>query len=254
MLLFLTSNHPFMITLFRKELISFLGSIIGYMVFCVFLATMGLFLWIFPNEMNVFESGYASLQSLFFLAPWILMFLIPAVTMRSFADEKKLGTIELLLTKPLSDAQIVLSKFLASLSLVVIAILPTVVYYYSVYQLGNPIGNIDSGAFWGSFVGLIFLSSAYCAIGIFASSISENQIVSFILALFLCFFWYIGFSSISSLNWLGPIDHLLINLGMEEHFTSLGRGVIDSRDVLYFLSVATLFLIFSTTKLGSRRW
>ncbi|MCB0819767.1 MAG: ABC transporter permease subunit, partial [Bacteroidetes bacterium] len=189
-----------MISLLRKEIGGFLSSLIGYIVITVFLLAMGLFLWVFPGNFNILDAGFASLETLFVFAPWIFMFLIPAITMRSFAEEKRTGTIELLLTRPLSEWQIILAKYLAGLLLVIIAVAPTVVYYFSLQSLGNPPGNVDSGGTWGSYAGLIFLGGAFVSIGLFASSISENQIVSFILAFFLCFICYAGFDSIGRME------------------------------------------------------
>ena len=179
-----------MISIFKKELNSFLNSLIGYLIILVFSTLNGLFLWIFPGSFNLLDSGYASLGSLFYIAPWVFLFLIPALTMRFFSDEFKIGTIELLLTKPISELEIILGKYIAGLILCLIALVPTLIYVFTIYQLGHPQGNIDWGATLGSYIGLIFLSSVYISIGLFASSLSENQIVSFILSLFLCFFCY----------------------------------------------------------------
>ena len=211
-------------------------------------------MWIFPGNNNVLDSGYASIDTLFAVAPWVFMFLIPAITMRSFADEKKAGTIEFLLTRPLTDVQIILSKYFAGVLLVIIALLPTLVYFGSVYFLGSPVGNIDLGAMWGSYIGLLFLAAGFVSIGIFASSVTENQIISFIVAIFLCFFIYIGFDFISSLALFGSIDLLILKLGISEHYNSMSRGVIDTRDVLYFLSIITLFILITKTVLSSRKW
>lgn len=240
--------------LFLKEIRSFLSSLIGYVVVAVFLLLTGLFLWIFDGDFNILQSGFASVEPLFFISPWVLMFLIPAVTMRSFAEEKRTGTIELLITKPITDMQIIGAKYFAGLLLVVIAIAPTLVYYATVYMLGDPIGNIDSGGTWGSYIGLLLLSAGYVSIGIFASSITNNQIVSFLVAALLCFFMYTGFSSIASFELMGPADHIILNLGMQAHYNSLSRGLIDSRDVVYFIALIAVFLLLSKTVLGSRKW
>jgi ABC-2 type transport system permease protein len=211
-------------------------------------------MWVFPGEMNILDAGYANIDTLFVIAPWVFMFLVPAITMRSFADERKSGTIELLLTRPLSDIQIVLAKYLAGITLVLISLIPTLVYYMSVHLLGNPVGNIDTGGMWGSYIGLFFLSSGFVAIGVFASSITENQIISFIVAVFLCFFFYLGFDSISNLALFGKVDALIIQLGIQEHYISMSRGVIDTRDVVYFLSLAAFFILLTKTVLESRKW
>ncbi|MEY3398983.1 MAG: gliding motility-associated transporter permease subunit GldF [Bacteroidota bacterium] len=243
-----------MIPLLKKEIRSFLSSLIGYVVMAVFLLITSLFMWIFPGEFNILDMGYANIDPLFFISPWVFMFLIPAVTMRSFSEEKRTGTLELLLTKPLSDFQIVFAKYLAGLVLVIISLLPTLLFYYTVYQLGNPPGNIDSGGTWGSYIGLFFLAGAYVAIGIFSSAVSRNQIVSFLLSVLLTFFMYTGFQSIGSFELLGSLDDFIIKLGMQAHYASLSLGLIDSRDVVYFLSLISIFFLFTITVLKSRRW
>ena len=243
-----------MLVLLKKELSSFLNSLVGYLVIIVFLATIGLFMWVFPGEFNILNAGYANIDTLFIVAPWVFMFLIPAITMRSFADEKKSGTIELLLTRPLSDLNIILSKYFAGLLIVVFSLLPTLIYYFSVHLLGIQTGNIDTGGMWGSYFGLLFLASAFVAIGIFSSSVSENQIVAFTIGVFLSFFCFIGFESISSLGLLGKVDSLIIQLGINEHYISMSRGVIDTRDVIYFFSINALFIIITKTILESRKW
>ena len=177
-----------MIALIQKEIRSFFGSIIGYLVILVYLLINGVFLWLFPGNFNILDGGYASLGNLFTISPWVFLFLIPALSMRLFADEKKAGTLEILLTKPLSDLQIILAKYVAGLFLLLLALLPTLLYFYSVYQLGNPAGNLDSGGTFGSYIGLLFLGGAFLSIGLFASSLTDNQIVAFLLAMFLCFF------------------------------------------------------------------
>lgn len=206
------------------------------------------------TDSNILDNGYATIDPLFTIAPWLFLFLIPAITMRSFADEKRAGTIELLLTRPLTDLQIILAKYFAGFILVLFSLLPTLVYYYSVHQLGNPPGNIDTGGMWGSYIGLLFLGAAFVSIGIFASAISENQVVSFILALFLCFFIYTGFDFISSLALFGKIDNLIISLGINSHYVSMSRGVIDTRDVIYFVSLIAIFILSTRTVLESRKW
>lgn len=244
-----------MFALLKKEIASFLSSLIGYVVICVFLLVVSLFLWVFVDtDMNIIDNGYASLDPLFYIAPWVFMFLIPAITMRSFAEEKKAGTIEVLLTRPITDMQIVFAKYLAGLILVVFALLPTVIYIISIYQLAVPVGNIDFGGLWGSYIGLVFLASAFVAIGIFSSSISDNQIVSFILAVFLCFIWHVGFQSLGSLAIVGSADTLIMSFGINAHYNAMSRGVIDSRDVLYFISLVAAFLLLSRTVLESRKW
>lgn len=243
-----------MYSLFTKEIRSFLSSLIGYIVIIVFLLAISLFMWIIKGDSNVLDMGYANIDTLFAIAPWVFLFLIPAITMRSFADEKKSGTIELLLTRPLTDLQIILAKYLAGLVLVLFSLIPTLVSFYSVYKLGAPEGNIDTGGTWGSYIGLLFLGSSFVSIGLFASALTDNQIVSFILALAMSFFCYIGFEQISSLEFIGTADTLIANLGINAHYNSLSRGVIDSRDVIYFLSFNTLFMMCTRLVLQSRKW
>ncbi len=243
-----------MYSLFLKEIRSFLSSLIGYIVIVVFLLAISLFMWIIRGESNVLDNGYANIDTLFAIAPWVFLFLIPAITMRSFADEKKSGTIELLLTRPITDLQIILAKYFAGLILVAIALLPTLVYFYSIYRLGNPAGNIDTGGTWGSYIGLLLLGSSFVAMGIFASSLTDNQVTSFILSLALCFFCYTGFEQISSLSLFGKADTFIQALGINQHYNSLARGVIDSRDVVYFFSFNAFFVLMTKTVMESRKW
>lgn len=232
-----------------REIKSFFGSPIGYLVIAVFLLLNGLFLWVFEGDYNILNSGFADMSPFFTIAPWILIFLIPAVTMRSFSDEKKQGTLELLLTKPLNLWQIVNGKFLGAMLLIVIAIIPTLIYVYVISTLGMPEGNIDLGSTMGSYFGLLFLIASYAAIGIFTSTLSENQIVAFILAVFLCFFFYYAFEGLATYS--PNFENLISALGMDSHFKSMSRGVIDTRDVLYFLSITIAFLSFTVFKLKS---
>ena len=219
----------------------------------IFLLVTGLFLWVFPDS-SILEYGYAGLDSFFNIAPYLFMFLIPAITMRSLAEERKDGTFELLVTRPLSDWQIVLGKFLAALLITVLTLIPTLLYYFSVYQLGISKGNIDTGAVIGSYIGLILLGGAFTSIGLFTSSLSKNQIIAFSLAVFLCFFAFSGFDSISTIISLQIIDNFLINLGISQHYQSISRGVLDTRDLIYFLSFTAIFLLFTKTVLGGRKW
>jgi ABC-2 type transport system permease protein len=236
-----------------KEFRSFLNSLIAYVVMAVFLSAMGLLMWVFP-ETSVLDYGFAEMGTLFSLAPYVFIFLIPAITMRSFAEEKKSGTLELLLTKPLSDWDLVVGKFFACFFLVVIAILPTLVYYFSIRQLGNPVGNIDTSGVVGSYIGLLLLSGIFCSIGLLASSITPNQIVAFMLAAFLCFLIFTGFHSLSSLSAVASSSLLVKQLGILYHYETLSKGLIDSRDVIYFLSVTSLFLLITKTILSARSW
>jgi ABC-2 type transport system permease protein len=246
-----------MLTLYLKEIRSFLSSLIGYIAIGVFISLVGVFMWIIPSESggsNILDNGFANIDPLFFIAPWVYLFLIPAITMRSFSEEKKTGTIELLLTRPLTDLQLVLAKYFAGFTLVMVSLLPTLVYFYSVYVLGAPKGNIDTGGMWGSYIGLLFLGAGFVSIGIFASAIAENQVIAFIIALLLCFFCYIGFEFIAQSGLFGKYDAFFKGLGLNDHYVSMSRGVIDTRDALYFISVITLFNLLTKLVLESRKW
>ena len=241
-------------SIFLKEINVFFSSLIGYIVIGVFLVLMGLVMWVFPDY-SVLDNNYANLDTLFGIAPMIFMFLIPAVTMRTFAEENQTGTIELLVTRPISDWQIVGGKFLASFVLVVFALLPTVLYYITVYRLGAPPGNLDSGGILGSYIGLLFLAAVFVAIGVFASSLTNNQITAFVLATFLCFFTYLAFGFLSRLPvFFGTSDDIVQSIGIEYHYNSISRGVLDTRDLVYFLSVIAVFLAATVLSLGRRRW
>ncbi len=234
-----------MLALLKKEINSFFASPIGYLVIAVFLVLNGLFLWVFEGEFNILNNGYANLSGFFLLAPWILIFLVPAVTMRSFSDEKKQGTLELLVTKPLSYSKIILGKYFGAFILIVIALIPTLLYVLTISKLGNPEGNLDVGSTLGSYLGLLFLAASYTAVGIFASTLSQNQIVAFIIAVFICFLFYFGFDGIASFNPFGSSIGLE-KFGMASHYKSMSRGVVDTRDLIYFLSVGIAFLVLST--------
>ena len=235
-----------------KEVRGFLGSLIGHIVIVVFLLLTGLFLWVFPD--NLLDLGYADLAPLFFIAPWVFLFLLPAVTMRSFSEERRTGTIELLLTKPLTEGQVVLAKYVAAVLLLVVALLPTLVYVWSVGELAVPKGNIDEGATWGSYLGLLFLGGCFAAIGLFASAITENQIVSFLVAVFLCFILFMGPDLLASFQAVGALEGPLKAIGIQEHYRSISRGVVGLRDLLYFGGVITIALLLTRTALQSRTW
>lgn len=243
-----------MLALLKKEIGNFFSSLIGYIVIVVFLIITGLFLWVFPNETNILDFGYAQIDGLFIIAPFVFLFLIPAITMKSFADERKSGTIEMLLTKPLSDSKIIMAKFWAAVLLLLISILPTFTYFISVYYLGLPVGNLDIGGTIGSYIGLLFLGASFISIGIFASSITTNQIISFILAVFLSGFIFAGFDFIYDLGWFGNFDLFIKSLGINEHYRSMSRGVIDTRDLVYFFSLIALFILLTRISLQSRKW
>jgi len=240
-----------MIQVFKKELNSFLNSLIAYVVIGVFLTSIGLMMWVFTDT-SVLDYGFADMDTLFSLGPYVFIFLVPAITMKSFAEEKKMGTMELLLTKPLSDWDIVIGKFMAAFALVMFALLPSLIYYLSIYQLGNPVGNIDSAGVSGSYIGLVFLSLVFCSIGLVASSLTTNQIVSFILAAFLSFILYTGFDSLSFVG--GSASLMIKQLGILYHYESLSRGVIDSRSIIYFVSLTGFILLGTKTVISSRQW
>jgi ABC-2 type transport system permease protein len=242
-----------MISILKKELTSFFSSPIGYLVIAVYLIINGLFLWVFDGDFNILQAGFADLNAYFFIAPWIFIFLIPAITMRSFSDEFNTGTIEILKTKPITNWQIIFGKYVGALLLVILAIIPTLIYVYSVFKLGNPPGNIEFGTTLGSFLGLLFLASAYTAIGIFSSTLSKNQIVSFIISVTICFFLYYGFEAFASYNLFGKLDYTLQQFGMNEHYKSISKGVIDTRDLIYFLSITFLFLAFTNFNIQNEK-
>lgn len=243
-----------MLTIYTREIRGFFSSLTGYVVMVVFLLLTSLFMWVFSGQMNVLENGYASLDTLFSLAPWVFLFLVPAISMRMFAEEKRSGTLELLLTRPVREIEIVIAKFAAAWTLVILSILPTLLFFISIYQLGSPKGNLDIGGMWGSYIGLVFLGGIYAAIGVFSSSLSENQIVAFILAVLFSFLFYLGFSFISSLSTSGEWVNIIEKFGIDHHYQSISRGVLDSRDLIYFLTVIILFLFLTKTKLQSRKW
>jgi ABC-2 type transport system permease protein len=228
--------------------------LIGYIVITVFLLINGLFLWLFQGDFNIFTMGYANLDGLFMIAPFVFLFLIPAITMRLFAEEKRTGTIELILTKPLTEFEIVMAKFLSGLILVIFSLVPTLVYFFSVYYLGMPKGNLDIGGIWGSYIGLLFLGASFVAIGMFSSTLTDNQIVSFIIAVFLCGFIYIGFDFIYSFDLFGKVDLLIKALGINDHYKSMSRGVLDTRDMIYFLGIISFFILLSRYSIESRKW
>ncbi|MCB0736580.1 MAG: gliding motility-associated ABC transporter permease subunit GldF [Bacteroidetes bacterium] len=242
-----------MITVLRKEINLFFSSLVGYMAVAVFLAINSIFLWVL-NDGSILGSGYATLDQFFIISPWVFMFLIPAITMRSFAEEFKTGTIEILATKPISDLQIVLGKFLAGWALIIIALLPSLVYFYSIYQLAAPVGNVDVGAILGSYIGLLLLGGAYLVIGLWASSLTDNQIVSFILAILFCFVFYALLDWIRAIETFAPFDEIIAFIGLQAHYNSVSQGVIDTRDVIYFLGFMLLFIFITKTKLASRKW
>ncbi len=243
-----------MIAIFRKELNVFFSSLIGYIAITIFLVANGLFAWVFPDT-NILDDGYATLDSFFNFAPWILMFLIPAITMRSFAEEKNSGTLEFITTRPITDMQIIFGKYFAALVLVAFAILPTVLYYFTVSALASPMGNVDTGGIIGSYIGLLLLGATFVAISLFTSCITNNQIVAFIAGMFACFFFYLAFDSLSLIPYfVGSFDKYFNAISINQHYQNISKGYIDLRDVIYFCSMVSIFILMTKTALGSRKW
>jgi ABC-2 type transport system permease protein len=241
-------------SIFSKEIRSFFSSIVGYVVMIVFLAITGLFMWVLPAT-NQLDYGYASMDKFFDFAPWLFMFLIPAITMRTFPDELRSGTLEILMTKPLNDIDIVLGKYFATLALVVFTLIPTFLYVLTLSSLKQPNHALDTGGIIGSYIGLMFLAASFTAIGLFCSALTNNQIVSFLASVFACYVLYQGFESISEMpTFANGIDLLLSKIGMHYHYKSISRGFIDSRDVVYFMAVAYLFIVATQASLRSRNW
>ena len=241
-----------MFNIYLKEINSFLSSLIAYIVIAVFLVAMGLLVWVFP-ETNVIDYGYADMGTFFSMGPFVLMFLIPAITMKMIAEEVNSGTIEILIVKPVTKLQVILGKYFAALTLVVVAIMPTIVYYYSLYQLSSPIGNIDTAGIAGSYVGLLLLSSVFCALGILSSSLTKNQVVAFILATFLSFILFTGLNSLAGINVWSSISLPLSKLSLEYHYHAIGKGLLDSRDIIYFISVSAVLLYISKLTLSYKK-
>jgi ABC-2 type transport system permease protein len=243
-----------MFAIYRKEISGFFSSFTGYIVIVVFLLINSLFMWVFPGEWNVLDSGYAGLDTLFFLSPWVFLFLVPALTMRMIAEEKRLGTIELIYSRPITERGIIWGKFFAAVTLVFLALFPAIIYYISVFLLGETPGNLDKGGTLGAFAGIFFLASVYASAGIFASSLTDNQVVAFILAVLICFILFMGFDSFAYLPGLKRLDELVIRLGINEHYKSISRGVIAMRDISYFLAAAAIFNEATRLVLLSRKW
>ncbi len=241
-----------MFTLAKKEITAFFASITGYVVIAVFLITTSLFLWIIPSSFNLLDYGYASLDGFFTFAPYIFLFLLPAITMKAFAEEKKTGTMEFLLTQPLTELQIVIAKYMATMILFVCAILPTFVYVFSIRKLGMPVNNLDMGSVWGSYLGLLLIGSAFASAGLFFSACTNNQMVAFIISVLVCFVIFLGFDLLAPL--FGSLQNTIEYLGMQYHYTSVSRGVIDSRDIIYFISLTVVFMLLLTIKLKTRKW
>jgi ABC-2 type transport system permease protein len=242
-----------MLAIFKKEINIFFSSLIGYISIGVFLLLTGMFMWILP-EFNVFDFGFATLDQLFTIGPFVFLFLIPAITMRSFAEEQKTGTIEIISTKPVTDFQIVFGKYLAGLVLIIFALLPTLLYFYTISNLAYPQGNVDAGAAWGSYIGLLFIGGSYLSIGLFASSLTDKEIISFIVGMFLCFFFFQIIDWLKQISFLTSFDSIFDALSLQSHYISISRGVLDTRDLVYFLSFIGVFLFSTKTVIQSRKW
>lgn len=228
--------------LIRKELRTFFSTLMGYVVVCAFLLLTGLFLWVFPGEWNILDQGQSNLDALFIWTPWVFLFLIPAITMRSFSEEKASGTMELLLTKPISETQVVLAKYLGAFTVLILALVPTLIFLPVIGWLGQPHWNFDLGAIGGSYLGLVLLGSAFTALGILASALVSNALVSFLLTAVTLVLGFIGFTAVASFDWLGDWELPFIQLGMQSHYQSISRGLIRADDVAYFLFIDFLFL------------
>ncbi len=233
-----------MYAIFKKEIDSFFSTTIGYFVIAIFLISNGLFIWVIDNDFNSLNYGFADLSGYYYLAPWIFLFLIPAITMKSFSEEKKQGTLEILLTTPITKLQLVLGKFFGAYALIALALVPTLLYVYTIYQLGNPVGNIDLGSTTGAYFGLLCMAMTYCSIGVFTSSISNNQIVAFILGVITCFFLFYGFDILSE-----TLSISISNFGLKPHFNNISKGIIDTRDLIYFFSITSLFIFLTSLTL-----
>ena len=243
-----------MISLYRKEIQGFFSNLTGYVVIIIFLLANSMVMWLFSGDLNILDAGYATIEPLFIISPWIFLFLVPAITMRMFAEEAQSGTLELLLSRPLTELQIVLSKYLASLTLIIFSLIPCLVFFFSVYLLGNPPGNMDTGGTWGSMIGLFFLGAVYSSMGIFSSSMSDNIIIAFLMALVLCFVFYFGFDKLGQIQMFKGISTVFLYIGINDHYMSISRGVIDLRDIIYFISVIAFFILLTRTRLASKKW
>jgi ABC-2 type transport system permease protein len=242
-----------MLSIYKKEVRSFLGSLIAYIVMGVFLTLTGLFLW-FVDGNSIFDLGVASLQVMFDISPYILIFLVSAITMKSISDEKRLGTLEIITTKPITDLQIILEKYFAALTLVAFTLLLTSFYAYSVYNLALPVGNIDLGSMLGSYLGLFLLAACYASIGLFASSLTDNQIVALIISMVLSFFFFAVLGMLGDLEILDKIGRSLNWFSLEFHYNSISRGVVDTRDLVFFLGFISVFLGGTKLVFESRKW
>lgn len=234
-----------MTAIFKKEFWGFFGNWSAWLIIAAFSLIGTLFLFFFENDANIFEIGTASLQSYFVLAPWLLMFIIPAISMKTLAEEQQSGTLNWLFSQPIKVSEIIMGKFFSVWLVGILCLLPSLMYFYTVFVLGVPEGNIDLGATLGSYFGLTLLIAAFSAVGILASSLSQNQIMAYLLGIFLCFIMYFGIEQLTSYKLLGSADYILANVGFYQHFLGFTRGLIDSRDVFYFLLVIAVCLFLA---------
>lgn len=242
-----------MFSIFKKELWAYFGTLGAYIVSAAFLLICSLFLWFFDNDFNVFNVGLATLNNFFILAPWVLMFLLPALTMKSIAEEEQNGTLVWLFSQPLSISSIVLGKYWAILILVLFSLLPTFTFVYTINNLSLPKGNIDSGIIVSGYIGLLFLSMTFASIGIFCSSLVKNQVLAFVTGVFFCFICFYGFENLASYNLLGNLDYTLQKIGFFQHYTSFTKGIVDTRDIGYFIFVIVGFLLLSIRIINSKK-
>ena len=242
-----------MFSIFKKELWAYFGTLGAYIVSAAFLLICSLFLWFFDNDFNVFNVGLATLNNFFILAPWVLMFLLPALTMKSIAEEEQNGTLIWLFSQPLSVSSIVLGKYWAILILVLFSLLPTFTFVYTINNLSLPKGNIDSGIIVSGYIGLLFLSMTFASIGIFCSSLVKNQVLAFVTGVFFCFICFYGFENLASYNLLGNLDYTLQKIGFFQHYTSFTKGIVDTRDIGYFIFVIVVFLLLSIRIINSKK-
>lgn len=238
-----------MLALFKKEIRYFFTSSVGYIVIGIFMLCNNLFLWVLQGKYNIFETGFADLQPFFLLSAWIFVFLIPAITMRTISEEKRSGMLQLLFTRPISQWQIAFAKFLAVLSFCFVILLFSLLYVYMVWQLGTPVGNLDIASTVGSYIALFLLASAFISVGVWASSISQNQIIAFVIATFLNFLLFFGLDEIISIF----VNNTIISFGFKAHFEDISRGVIDTRNVIYFLCVTIFFLCITVISLKTEK-
>lgn len=242
-----------MFALFKKELWTYFGNWSAWLIIGAFSLIGTLFLFFFENDFNIFAIGSASLQSYFVLVPWLLLFIIPAISMKTLAEEEQSGTLNWLFSQPIKVSEIIIGKFLSVWLVGNLCLLPSLVYLYTVYILGVPTGNIDLGATVGSYIGLIILIAAFSAVGILASSLSKNQIMAYLLGVLISFFLYYGIEQLASYKLLGGVDYILSNIGFYQHFLAFTRGLIDSRDVFYFLLVIGICLFLAKISVEKKK-